>query len=218
MTANEAMREVTMAWNRADLAGTPMAALDDIVQRLSITGNLLINSEGVRQLLAPVYREGKGVDDLGALPFLEVEQVLNKNGGDALVAFNTHPLVRLATTTENIHILVPCLYEDGGFTLTIRGLPDAVARFVRLSKTLIPPSTVTVQHLEKKLEGFKDHLTPRQLECFMLAAQHGYYDDPKRITMQGLAEVKGIARSTFQEHLNMAEQTALEWVAEQMNE
>jgi len=207
-----------MAWNRADLAGTPMAALDDIVQRLSITGNLLINSEGVRQLLAPVYREGKGVDDLGALPFLEVEQVLNKNGGDALVAFNTHPLVRLATTTENIHILVPCLYEDGGFTLTIRGLPDAVARFVRLSKTLIPPSTVTVQHLEKKLEGFKDHLTPRQLECFLLAAQHGYYDDPKRITMQGLAEVKGIARSTFQEHLNMAEQTALKWVAEQMNE
>ena len=207
-----------MAWNRADLAGTPMAALDDIVQRLSITGNLLINSEGVRQLLAPVYREGKGVDHLGALPFLEVEQVLNKNGGDALVAFNTHPLVRLATTTENIHILVPCLYEDGGFTLTIRGLPDAVARFVRLSKTLIPPSTVTVQHLEKKLEGFKDHLTPRQLECFLLAAQHGYYDDPKRITMQGLAEVKGIARSTFQEHLNMAEQTALEWVAEQMNE
>ena len=218
MTANEAMREVTMAWNRADLAGTPMAALDDIVQRLSITGNLLINSEGVRQLLAPVYREGKGVDDLGALPFLKVEQVLNKNGGDALVAFNTHPLVRLATTTENIHILVPCLFEDGGFTLTIRGLPDAVARFVRLSKTLIPPSTVTVQHLEKKLEGFKDHLTPRQLECFLLAAQHGYYDDPKRITMQGLAEVKGIARSTFQEHLNMAEQTALEWVAEQMNE
>ena len=207
-----------MAWNRADLAGTPMADLDDIVQRLSITGNLLINSEGVRQLLAPVYREGKGVDDLGALPFLEVEQVLNKNGGDALVAFNTHPLVRLATTTENIHILVPCLYEDGGFTLTIRGLPDAVARFVRLSKTLIPPSTVTVQHLEKKLEGFKDHLTPRQLECFLLAAQHGYYDDPKRITMQGLAEVKGIARSTFQEHLNMAEQTALKWVAEQMNE
>jgi len=127
-------------------------------------------------------------------------------------------LVRLATTTENIHILVPCLYEDGGFTLTIRGLPDAVARFVRLSKTLIPPSTVTVQHLEKKLEGFKDHLTPRQLECFLLAAQHGYYDDPKRITMQGLAEVKGIARSTFQEHLNMAEQTALKWVAEQMNE
>jgi len=207
-----------MAWNRADLAGTPMAALDDIVQRLSITGNLLINSEGVRQLLVPVYREGKGVDDLGALPFLEVEQVLNKNGGDALVAFNTHPLVRLATTTENIHILVPCLYEDGGFTLTIRGIPDAVARFVRLSKTLIPPSTVTVQHLEKKLEGFKDHLTPRQLECFLLAAQHGYYNDPKRITMQGLAEVKGIARSTFQEHLNMAEQTALEWVAEQMNE
>jgi len=218
MTAIGAMREVTMAWNRADLAGTPMAALDDIVQRLSITGNLLINNEGVRQLLVPVYREGKGVDDLGALPFLEVEQVLNKNGGDALVAFNTHPLVRLATTPENIHILVPCLYEDGGFTLTIRGLPDAVARFVRLSKTLIPPSTVTVQHLEKKLQGFKDHLTPRQLECFLLAAQHGYYDDPKRITMQGLAEVKGIARSTFQEHLNMAEQTALKWVAEQMNE
>ena len=211
------MREVMMAWSRSDLAGTPMAAMDDIVQRLSITGNLLINERGVRQLLAPVYREGKGVDDLGSLPFLEVEQVLNQNGMNALVAFNTHPLVRLATTTENIHILVPCLYEDGGFSLTIRGLPDAVARFVRMSKTLIPPSTVTVQHLEKKVEGFEDHLTVRQLECFRLAAQHGFYEDPKRITMQGLAEVKGIARSTFQEHLSMAEQTALKWLADQMD-
>lgn len=211
------MREVMMAWSRSDLAGTPMAAMDDIVQRLSITGNLLINEKGVRQLLAPVYREGKGVDDLRALPFLEVEQVLNQNGVNALVVFNTHPLVRLATTIENIHILVPCLYEDGGFSLTIRGLPDAVARFVRMSKTFIPPSTVTVQHLEKKLEGFEDHLTIRQLECFRLAAQHGFYEDPKRITMQGLAEVKGIARSTFQEHLSTAEQTALKWLADQMD-
>jgi hypothetical protein len=211
------MREVTMSWNRNDLAGTSMADLDSIVESLSIMGNLLIDAEGVRQLLSPVFREGKGPEDLGKLPFLEVEEVLNQHGSNALVAFNTHPLVRLATNTENIHILVPCKYEQGDFTLTIRGLPKAVAQFVRLSKTLIPPSTVSVQHINSNFEGFEQHLTPRQLECFLLASQHGYYDDPKRITVQGLAEVKGIARSTFQEHLSMAEQAALKWMAEGLN-
>jgi hypothetical protein len=210
------MREVTMAWSKTALAGTPMAALDEVVERLSIMGNLLISEKGVRQLLSPVYRAGKGPAELGSLPFLEVEEVLSQNGSNAVVVFNTHPLVLLATNTENIHVLVPCHYEDGNFTLTIRGLPKAVAQFVRLSKGLFPPSTVSVQHIEQDLDGVKDHLTPRQLECFELAASHGYYDEPKAISIKGLAEVKGIARSTFQEHLDIAERAVLRWMADRL--
>jgi len=36
--------------------------------------------------------------------------------------------------------------------------------------------------------------------------------------MQALAEIMDIARSTYQEHLQSAEQTVLRWISEQQNE
>ena len=55
------MREVTLSWERDALAHTSLAQLDEVVERLAIMGNLLITSEGVRQIVVPVYRDGKGV-------------------------------------------------------------------------------------------------------------------------------------------------------------
>ena len=40
------MREVTLSWDREALAHTSMAQLDEVVDRLSIMGNLLITPEG----------------------------------------------------------------------------------------------------------------------------------------------------------------------------
>lgn len=107
------MREVTLRWEREALASTSMAALDEIVSRLSILGNLHISPDGVRQLIAPVYREGKNVDDLTAVDFIEVKEVLSEREQNALVIFNTHPLVRMATNTQDIHILVPVPTKTG---------------------------------------------------------------------------------------------------------
>ena len=79
------MREVTLHWERSALASTSMAQLDEVVERLSIMGNLLITPEGIRQILSPVYREGKGPDDLDALDFLTVEQQFIEREGNAIV-------------------------------------------------------------------------------------------------------------------------------------
>lgn len=194
-----------------------MAALDEIVSRLSILGNLHISPDGVRQLITPVYREGKTVDDLTAIEFIEVKDVLSEREQNAVVIFNTHPLVRMATNTEDIHILVPCAYENGAFTITVRGLPKAVAQFVRLTEAFIPPTHVKVQNITEQVDGLAEVMTQRQLECFALAAKHGYFEEPKRITVQGLAEVMGVARSTYQEHLSSAEQAALLWMAQRLD-
>ena len=50
------MREVTLSWGRDALSHTSLAQLDEVVERLAIMGNLLITSEGVRQIVVPVYR------------------------------------------------------------------------------------------------------------------------------------------------------------------
>ena len=175
------MREVTLSWDREALAHTSMAQLDEVVDRLSIMGNLLITPEGVRQIVVPSYRAGKSVEDLTTVDFIDVEQVVNERDSDALVVWNTHPLVCLASSSENVHILVPCDFVEGGIDITIRGLPKAVASFVRLSKAVIPPGNVRVRDISEQKNDLAEILTQRQLECFQLAGQHGYYDEPKEL-------------------------------------
>ena len=78
------MREVSVTWTRDSLAETDLSMLDAILERLTFVANLLITPEGVRQIIIPVYKEGKSVDDLGALPYIEVEQRLNERESEAL--------------------------------------------------------------------------------------------------------------------------------------
>lgn len=92
-----------------------------------------------------------------------------------------------------------------------------MAQFVRLTEAFIPPTHVKVQNIIEQVDGLAEVMTQRQLECFALAAKHGYFEEPKRITVQGLAEVMGVARSTYQEHLSSAEQAALLWMAERLD-
>ena len=52
-------------------------------------------------------------------------------------------------------------------------------------------------------------LTTRQREVVTEALARGYYDWPREITNQDLAEELGISRATLHEHLRKAEQTLL---------
>ena len=53
-------------------------------------------------------------------------------------------------------------------------------------------------------------LSARQLSALRLAVERGYYASPRRATLAQLARERGIARSTFQEHLQKAEERVME--------
>ena len=210
------MREVSVSWDREALANTDLALLGDVVQRLSFIGNLLITPEGVRQIILPVFKEGKSAKDLEAIPYITVEQEVNEREGGALVIWNTHALVCLASTTENIYIMLPTEFENGTLTLTFRGIPQAISSFVKLSKVFLPPADIRVRSISEEGNSLADVLSQRQHECYSLAIQHGYYNEPKSITIQALADILGIARSTYQEHLQTAEAVVLKWAGDQL--
>jgi hypothetical protein len=98
----------------------------------------------------------------------------------------------MAATNENIHVLVPTEYHEGALTLTARGLPKSIADFVRASKMFFPPASINVRDVIEERAGLSDVLTPRQFECFQLAVKHGFYNEPKEITLQGLSQVMNI--------------------------
>ena len=110
----------------------------------------------------------------------------------------------------------PTILEKGKLYLTVRGLPDAIAAFVKMSKAFFPPANVRVTEIHSDQNGLQNALTPRQYECYELAVKHGFYNEPKAITMQALADILGIARSTYQEHLQSAEQAVLVWAGSQL--
>ncbi len=55
------------------------------------------------------------------------------------------------------------------------------------------------------LQSAKQLITPKQLEIFQLACDYGYYDIPKKISIEELAEKTGLSPSTLAEHLRKAE-------------
>lgn len=210
------MREVSLSWSKTTLATTEFRELDEIVSNLKVMGHLAVEPSGVRQIVLPTYQEGKSVADLDGLDFISVEQKLNERDSDAVVIWNRHPLVCLASNTENIHILPPYEFDDGAISVTIRGLPESISRFVKLCKVVLEPDEVRVQNVRNNTDEITAILTPRQNDCFTLASKYGYYKEPKQVTIQGLAEYMDIARSTYQEHLQGAEQAILEWFSDQM--
>lgn len=210
------MREVALTWEEASLAETDLAELLDVVENFNIVANLLITKEGVRQVILPTYKQGKTAEDLDRVSYLTVEQSFSDREEGALVVWNTHALVCLASATDNIHVMPPATLEEGKLTLTVRGLPEAIATFVKMSKVFFPPASVRVSDIRAHESGLEQALTPRQLECYALAVKHGFYQEPKTITIQALADLLGIARSTFQEHLQSAEHAVLVWAGDQL--
>ena len=210
------MREVALTWNKESITKTDLAVLDEVVEQLTFVANLLITPEGVRQIILPTYHEGKSAEDLENIPYITVEQRLNERESEALIIWNTHSLVCLASTTENIHVMPPIEFDNGTLTISLRGIPQAISSFVKLSKMFLHPADIRVSDVRAYENGLEQALTPRQYECYGLALKHGYYEEPKAITMQALADILGIARSTFQEHLQSAEQAVLIWAGEQL--
>ena len=65
-----------------------------------------------------------------------------------------------------------------------------------------------------KLRAAADLITEKQLEAFQLACKHGYYEEPKKISMKELAEMNGISEAAFSELLRKAERKLLPILAD----
>lgn len=61
-------------------------------------------------------------------------------------------------------------------------------------------------------QGIEERLTDRQQDALAVAHEHGYYEWPREISGEELAEKLGISPPTFYEHLRAAEQTLISMV------
>lgn len=210
------MREVQLVWDAHPEQPTVFGGLTSVLESMEVLSHLEIAENGVRQIIAPEFLPGKSIQDLEALSYLEVEENFEANG--TMVVWNSHPLVSMASTVDNIHILPPYGLANNEVRLTIRGLPHTVAAFVKLCRMSLPPKHIKVQTVRQSESFLKELLSSRQYECFSLASENGLYDGKEGVTLQFLADVMGIARSTYQEHLKAAESAILAQTSQDLQE
>lgn len=99
---------------------------------------------------------------------------------------------------------------DEGLTLTYAGSHDQISEELETLRT--PDGKVTLQkiHDYRSREHPLDTLTNRQRDVLATAFEYGYYDVPRKTSVQDIAAHLDLDDSTVSEHLQRAERNLME--------
>lgn len=113
-------------------------------------------------------------------------------------------------TTRAAHVIPPVRWQSGEARVTL--LVDDATDLRELT-ALFPGGRLLSKRVlaNGAREAFGSplllpSLTAKQASALVAAFEAGYYEVPRRVTTEEVSGALGIARSTFQEHLNRAEQ------------
>ena len=148
-------------------------------------------------------------DDRGVLE----EGHYPSNGGDCNITrlSSNH---YMAMVTNPRCFLSKIINESGCFLVSAEPQTDTLILW-----TLIGPNSTTLHNLLSRMResgysyqmvssssvSMSSTLTPRQEECFNMAMDLGYYDVPKRISLEELCKLSGCSKSTLNVTLRSAE-------------
>jgi predicted DNA binding protein len=98
-------------------------------------------------------------------------------------------------------------FDEGDVRALLRDL-EADRDIEVLSKTAIAEQEIPHSMLAPVDRLFED-VTERQVAALRLALESGYYEQPRKTSLRGLADMTAVARSTYEEHLRKAENKLL---------
>lgn len=114
------------------------------------------------------------------------------------------------TNEHEIFVDTPMYYtDDGALEITTIGELDEI----RASSLALPDGVglhlLSTGEYCPGNEGLYERLTPRQQETLRAAVEIGYYQEPRQVTYQDVADQLGIAAGTVGEHLRKIESKIL---------
>ncbi len=203
------MREVTLFWKRARLRELDIAEVLDIFKHLEFLSYVKRVPKDVRIIVKADFVEGKTIDDIESLYFLDLIEVIlepigNNNSFILLVKLN-HSLSNINARTNGTSAIPGCRLDGEGLTYIIQGPPMKLRIVTTLARILSKPDRTSARSLDFKLTSSNSILSPKQLKLAKFAYDRGFFDVPKRIRVSDLAEQVGLARATISEHLSRIE-------------
>lgn len=175
----------------------------------SVSGLLEVVADDIQKLVKALKREKDVVE----------VKIISKLGNTAMVYIRHKQNTLIAEAVESVNCvpLYPSLTRGGRDVLVI--LAPTEKALPQLKSLLKEQCSYYNLHFKKyvdkplkgnyadylKLSTIASQLSPRQVELFSLACRKGFYENPKSITLQELADQTGIAKSTLAEHLRKVE-------------
>ncbi len=151
--------------------------------------------------------------------FIEQERRVTIIASDFNQVFYYHPADKAFHTLlfdKNLIFVGSTITKKGFQYWTVASLKKAplLALFKRIKSLGSKKATIELLSLKAGnvnlfAGSFLSDLTPLQLKAVQLARQYGYYDYPRKISLEELAKKAGVPRTTLQSHLRKAERTLI---------
>lgn len=154
---------------------------------------------------------GKNEDKKAFLKNLKnLERVLEfEVNGDFIIGIIKEPSISKAFYNKDIFHLAPIIISEGKETMTLGSFrKESLVNAIRVFEKLHNANVSYIQQKKiKSISVMKEHpdLTNKQKEAMALAIKHGYYDYPRKISIEKLARLSSLSFSTFHAHLRKAE-------------
>jgi hypothetical protein len=163
------------------------------------------------------------VQDLLANGFLVEVQLLEKEkNGTYTVFMRGGPSLSSILSSIGVadgYMFPPLGIRDGKIKISFLGSTRQVGDFLeKIGAKGIRFKVVMLSDASFSPDSPLNRLTEKQREVLITAYKLGYYDIPRRINSDQLAEKLGIVNSTLVEHLRKAERRLLAQVLEQRND
>ena len=111
--------------------------------------------------------------------------------------------------------MLPFAVRDGKIRVTLVGDTDQIKAFLETTATGVNYKVLSLTDAKFSPNSPISRLTDKQQEAISLAFRLGYFDTPRKISVDGLAEKLDLSSSTLAVHLRRAERRLL---AEMLNE
>ncbi|MBK70505.1 MAG: hypothetical protein CMB53_03825 [Euryarchaeota archaeon] len=214
------MRRVSLRWNISSIKGSKdVSSILEIVESFEVLGHLAVRKDGVIQLAEIRLQEGKKLEDVSSIEWLEVMEEHEEDEGVIVASILcTHPFAKSAIELSNIHVQPPYgIDSERGMEMRMSGISRSIRRFVSLLRVVMPPDKISVHSIrENETSGWTDGLTDRQRQVISLAINMGYYDLNSDVKLKDIADELNMARSTLGEHIKRAEYEIMKRVREEL--
>ncbi len=162
-------------------------------------------------------KNGYTIKDL-TMPTNYQVYVLRKKGNDYTCLLNIKmnqkimkiiKTLKLDSFLEDISADIPANITEKRVVISFIGEEEGIKKTLKIFNKIGEFKVVSVQNNITIKENLISSLTPRQKEVILLAKKTGYYEIPRRVSSEDLAEKLGISKATTIEHLRKAENKIL---------
>ena len=159
-------------------------------------------------------REGVTIEELALPPPAEVVSVIQSSGRTYTCVVQVQaPKEMLGLFQEFDLDLIwdtPMGFSGDTLVLSVVGEDEELRKLMGTIEKIGEVKQIHVQPASFHQDDMLANLTGRQREVLIAAKRHGYYDYPRRMNAEELAERVGISKATVVEHLRKAEGRLME--------